>query len=103
MEIQSIVDQVKQATDFQINKRLLKEKVKTDLSVPYNNGMFSISKELIAFVSIWPEDQLFLEDVFENPILINKTEFLELAIQHYQKVMNSWHQQHEELKQIRKI
>ena len=103
MEIQSIVDQVKQATDFQINKRLLKEKVKTDLSVPYNNGMFSISKELIAFVSIWPEDRLFLEDVFENPILINKTEFLELAIQHYQKVMNSWHQQHEELKQIRKI
>jgi len=103
VSLNEIVDEIRQATDFQINKRLLKEKIMADLHLPYNNGLFKISPELISFVSVWPSDELFLEDTNKNQILIKKSEFLNLAIQHYQTQMNLWHTQYEQIKRIRKI
>ena len=102
-EIKTLVNEVKQATDYQINKRILKEKIKTDLHLAYNNGMFLVSQELLAFVATWPDEKLYLEDTYENPIEVTKEEFLYLARMHYQTVMNTWHQQHADLKRIRKI
>jgi hypothetical protein len=102
-DINSLVAEIKQATKFQINKKILKEKIQTDLHMPYNNGLFKITPEILAFVRTWPNEILYIEDVYENPVLIQQQEFVELAQQHYQKVMNTWHQQYEELKQIRKV
>lgn len=101
--VEQIVEQVKVATDFQTNKRILRERILTDLHLPYNNGLFKITPEMLAFVSTWPLEVLYLEDVYQNPIEIDKQVFLVKAQQHYHSVMNEWHQQHEELKRIRKI
>lgn len=101
--ISTLVDKVKQATDYQVNKRILRERIQTDLHFPYNNGLFKVTPELLAFVATWPIDELYIEDVYQNPIQIDRQVFLVTAQQHYQKVMNTWHQQHEELKRIRKI
>ena len=102
-KIENLVNQVRQATDYQINKRTLREKIQIDLHFPHNGGLFKITPELLAFVSTWPLDELYLEDTYQNPILVDKSVFLITAQQHYQKVMNTWHQQHDELKKIRKI
>lgn len=102
-ELDDLLQEIKLATDFQINKKLLKEKIISDLHIPYNNGMFRISIELIAFLSAWEEDILYLEDIFENPIEIARREFLSLCKEQYYKVMNRWHIEHHELKKIRKI
>jgi hypothetical protein len=102
-EINELVAQIKQSTDYQINKRILKEKVQTDLHVPYNNGLFKVTPVLISFLSTWPSVTLYLEDTYENPIRIERAEFLSICIQHYQTAMNSWHIQHEEIKRARKI
>ncbi len=101
--INDLVKSVRLATDYQKNKRILKEKITTDLHLPYNNGLFKITPELLAFVTTWPDEILYIEDTYENPIEINREEFTNLARQHYQAVMNTWHQQHEELKRIRRI
>lgn len=101
--IDSLVAEVRQATNFQINKKILKEKIQTDLHMPYNNGLFKITPSLFAFVHSWPSEELYIEDSYENPIQIKKEEFLEQAQQHYQLVMNRWHNQYEELKRARKI
>jgi hypothetical protein len=69
----------------------------------HNGGLFKISPELLAFVQTWPIDELYLEDVYENPVKIDRQTFLITAQQHYQTVMNRWHQQYEDLKKIRKI
>ncbi len=69
----------------------------------HNGGMFKITPELLAFVQTWPVDELYLEDIYENPIQIDRQVFLVTAQQHYQTVMNRWHQQYEDIKQIRKI
>ena len=102
-ELDNIVNEIRLATDFQINKRILREKIQTDLHVTHNGGMFKITPELIVFVKTWPVDELYLEDVYENPISVDRQTFLVTAQQHYQTVMNTWHQEHENLKKIRKI
>ncbi len=102
-DLEKITNQIRLATDYQTNKRILKEKVQTDLHVPYNNGLFKVTPELIAFLSTWPSVALYLEDTYENPIFVQRSEFLEICVQHYQQVMNTWHIQHEEIKRARKI
>jgi hypothetical protein len=102
-DIENLVTEIKQATDYQINKRILREKIQTDLHFAYNSGLFKITPELLAFVQSWPVDELYLEDAYQNPIEIDKQVFLVTAQQHYQKVMNRWHQEHNELKKLRKI
>ena len=102
-DINSLLQEIKQSTDFQINKKTLREKIQTDLHMTHNGGMFKITPELIAFVQTWPVDELYLEDVYENPVSINRQVFLVTAQQHYQQVMNRWHNEYEKLKKIRKI
>ena len=102
-DINNIVTEVRRATDFQINKQILREKIQTDLHMTHNGGMFKITPELLAFVKTWPVDELYLEDIYENPVKIDRQVFLVTAQQHYQTVMNRWHQDYEELKKIRKI
>lgn len=102
-EINRLVEQVKQATDYQINKQIMREKMQSDLHFAYNNGLFRATPELIAFLDSWDNDELFIEDTYQNPIKVNRSELLLLAKQHYQMVMNTWHIRHEELKRARKI
>ena len=102
-DLEKITDQIRLATDYQTNKRILREKIQTDLHVPFNGGLFKVTPELIAFLSTWPSGVLYLEDTYENPILIQKAEFLEICVQHYQQAMNVWHIQHEEIKRARKV
>ena len=101
--IETLVAEIKQATDFQANKRTLREKIQTDLHFTHNSGLFKATPELLAFVKTWPIDEMYLEDVYENPIKIDRQVFLVIAQQHYQTVMNTWHQQYEELKTKRRI
>ena len=102
-QIENLVAQVKQATDYQINKNMLREKIQTDLHMPSNGGLFTITPELLAFVATGPIEELYIEDTYQNPIEVDKQVFLVKAQQHYHAAMNEWHQQHNELKRIRKI
>jgi len=102
-QLENIIAHIKQATNYQTNKHLLREKAQTDLCVPYNGGLFRASPELIAFLSVWDNDELYLEDTYLNPIKCDRNELLSLCKAHYFKVMNSWHMQHEEVKRVRKV
>lgn len=101
--IDQLVTQIKQATDYQTNKQLLKEKILTDLHLAYNGGLFLLDPAIMGFVATWPDQTLFLEDVYGNPIAIQRDEFLTQAREHYHAVMNEWQIQHDELKRIRKV
>jgi hypothetical protein len=104
-EIHNLVTLIKQSTDYQTNKRILREKIQTDLHFAYNGGLFKADPAIYSFVILWKgdPDALFLEDVYHNPIKINQQEFVELCTQHYQTQMNEWHIQHEEIRRARKI
>lgn len=101
--LEKITQEIRKSTDYQINKRILHEKIQTDLHVPYNGGLFKVSPELIGFLNAWDSDELFLEDTYQNPIKITRKELLTLCKQHYQTAMNAWHIQHDEIKRARKV
>ena len=102
-ELEKLTAEIKRATDYQINKRILREKIQTDLHIAHKGGLFKVTPELLAFMQGWPIDDMYLDDTYGNPIQIDRHVFLVIAQQHYQRVMNTWHQQHEELKKLRKI
>ena len=102
-EINKLVEHIKQATDFQTNKQILREKIKTDLHVAHNGGLFLVSVELIAFLSTWNVEELFVEDTYNNTIPVNRQEFLIKCQEHYHSVMNAWHIEYAELKRQRKV
>ena len=49
------------------------------------------------------DEILYLEDTYNNPIEVDRLGLLITAREHYQQVMNRWHQEHAELKRLRKI
>ena len=102
-EIENLVKEIKQATDYQANRRTLRERIQTELHMTYGNGLFKLTPELLAFVATWTSDEMYLEDTYENPIKVDRAEFLERAQQHYQAVMNEWHQQYNELRRLRRV
>ncbi len=102
-EIDQLIQEIRLSTDYQVNKRILREKIQTDLQVAHNSGLFKVTPELITFLNAWDSDELFLEDTYQNPIKVNRKELLELCKQHYQMVMNTWHCQHEEIRRARKV
>jgi len=102
-ELENLTAEIRRATDYQVNKTILREKILTDLHVPFNGGLFLVTQELISFLTIMQDDILYLEDAYHNPIEVDRVGLLILAREHYQKVMNRWHQEHNELKRLRKI
>ena len=104
-ELEQLTAEIRRATDHQVNKRILHEKIQTDLHFVHNGGLFKADPAQYAFVVLWQGDvdALFLPDTYGNPIKINQREFVQQATEHYQKVMNRWHQQHAELRKLRKI
>lgn len=101
--IDKLITQIKQSTDYQINKRILREKIQTDLHFTYRGGLFKATPELISFVQSWNTETLYLEDTYQNPIEVNRDEMIALCMTHYQTAMNSWHIEHEKLKRTRKV
>ena len=90
-------------SDFQANKISLKERISQELQVVYNGGLFKVTPDLISFVSIWDEEELYIEDVYQNPIKVKKSEFLPKLKEAYTKAMNTWSVLHSEIKSIRSM
>lgn len=103
MSIQNLVDQIRQSTDYQKNRQLLREQMHNDLLFAHNSGLFKATPELIAFLSAWDTDTIYIEDQYGNPIECNRLALLDLCKEKNQRVMNRWHVLHEQLQTVRKI
>ena len=62
-DLNNVVAEVRRATDYQANKRILREKIQTDLHIAHKGGLFKVTPELLAFMQGWPIDDMYLEDV----------------------------------------
>jgi hypothetical protein len=102
-QVDAIVAAVKEATDYQTNKRILTEKMQAELHLPYNSGLFYVDMALISFLSQSPDKDIYITDIYQNPILVDRYELLLLARERYNAVMNSWNDQYTKLKQTRRV
>jgi hypothetical protein len=103
MDIQNLKNLADAAFDHALYRKTLYERTQAELTLVYNNGMFAVTSELITFLSIWPKDEIYLKDVHNNPIQCNRNELLKLSIEKYEYVMNTWHNEFEQSKKLRKL
>ena len=85
----------------QVAKKNIKQQIQSRLNITYNNGYFTVTKELICFLSCWDEETLVLEDDYETPVLVNRQELLKLSKQRYCELMNEWNEEWQSLKKVR--
>ena len=86
-----------------VARKTLEERVEQQLLVAYNGGLFKASTELIAFLSTWPVDQLYLKDEYSRPVEVDRVVLLAKLSQAYSAAMNDWHAEYNELVKIRKV
>ena len=83
-------EQLKDLADAEFDRALLRknlrETAQAALTVPYNGGLFLASVELIAFLGTWHDDNLVLEDLYNNPIVVNREALLDKLKETYLKL-----------------
>lgn len=93
------------AFDHAAKKLELKERAEQHLMVAYNGGMFKAAPELMNFLKVewdWQDrTDMIIEDVYGNPIQVNRHELLKELVQAYKFAMNQWHVEFSELTKIR--
>lgn len=89
-------------------KRMLKEKFKEDTVYYFNGGQFTLTKDLITFVSMLVErdntEDIVLIDDNETPILVSDLEdFLTDIIDVYFSAANYYHASYKDLMKKRSV
>ena len=88
--INETLSQIKKATDYQLNKKILREKVKSDLHITHAGGLFLITPTLLTFLNSFDVEYLIVEDVYDNPVKVNRQQLLEKLQQVYETTMEQW-------------
>ena len=81
------------------SKQYLKEKYTNLLTVAYAGGMFKIDQTLISFLN--QTDCDIITDIYDNPVKIDRLEFLSLATTTYNTVMSQWLEESTNLSKMR--
>jgi hypothetical protein len=101
MDTDALIAHSRARFDHVTARRILKEKYQARLLFAHNGGMFRVTPELLAFVAYWPIDELYLEDLYGNPVEVDRSVFQIQAQQHFHQQMNAWHTEFAELNKKR--
>ena len=82
-------------------RRLLKEKYQAKMVFGHNGGMFRATPEMITFLSLYSNESIVVQDLYENPIEINAKEVCELMKARHQEQMNAWLVEYQEVNKNR--
>lgn len=91
-----------------LEKKQLQEKLKSDLTVAQNGGIFNIDRNFLGFLSFISEDNdgestVILDDR-QVPVLIDDiSKFRKMAVQKYFQVTNQYYVDFEALKKKRTV
>lgn len=101
MDINLLQEHAKLAYDHAIAKKNLAERIQARMNISYNDGYFTVTEQLISFLSSWDDETLILIDSYQKPIKVNRLELLHLCQQRYRELLNEWHEEWQELKKVR--
>lgn len=99
MSTEKLVAQARARFNHAESKQYLKEKYTNMLTVPYAGGMFKIDRTLLTFLSTTTSEILI--DIYDNPIKVDRVEFLKSATATYNSVMTRWLEEHTQLSKNR--
>ena len=71
-------------------RRLLQEKYESKMLFAYRGGMFRAGPELLTLLSLYPDQEIVIQDLYGNPVRIDSNELQVLAAQRWQEQMTAW-------------
>jgi hypothetical protein len=71
-------------------RRVLKEKYEARMLFGWNGGMFRASPEMITFLSLYGDERVVVQDLYETPVEVNAQELCDLMKARHQEHMNAW-------------
>jgi uncharacterized protein YkvS len=108
-------DLLKKALDFSnyrqtllIQKKVLKEKINSQLTYGYNGGIFKIDRTLISFVQMLVDqgrvENIPLLDLNENPVIIDNLEdFRDEILDRYFTSLYEYHEKYQVIRKSRTV
>lgn len=88
--------------DHESARRLLREKYQAKMFFAHAGGMWQAGPELLTLLSaVAPTESVVLEDLYQNPVLVNTAELTALARERWQEQMNAWHLEFESIRLTR--
>lgn len=88
--------------DRVLHRKTLRETAMARLTVPYAGGLFLARPELIAFLASHPSDTVYVEDVYNNPIMADRIKLMSLMIDTYDTAMQQWYTDFQASNRIRR-
>lgn len=101
MDTKELIAQAKARYNHQQSRVALQSKYSAELTITYGGGLWDVTPELIAFVSTLSDNEVVLQDSYDNPIKVNRKEILELLKNKYNTVMLEWYTEHQSLSKLR--
>lgn len=100
MDTQKLISDAKARFKYHENKLYLQEKYKNRLTFANQGGMWTITTELLAFLSTAPTEVIITDD-FNNPVKIKTAELHKASLELYTAVMKEWYSEYSTLQNLR--
>lgn len=90
MDPNSIVEHGRARFEHAAARRLLKEKYQTKLVFGHEGGLFRAAPEMISLLSLYGDDTIVVQDLYENPVRVNAQILCDLMKMRWQEQMTAW-------------
>lgn len=101
MDTSELVNHSRARFEHAAARKLLKEKYQGKMVFGWNGGMFRASPEMISFLSLYGDEHIVLQDLYETPVKVNARELCDTMRARWQEQMNAWLVEHEEISRKR--
>ena len=99
--MEEIIKNARIRFDHNQNKKILKEKYQSKMIFAHSGGMWTAGPTLITTLGLFDSDTVVLEDLYNNPVEVIRSELLTEAKQRWQEQMNAWLNEHNESSRLR--
>ncbi len=101
MDTDQLVEFSRARFEHESARRVLKEKYQAKMTFGYRGGMFQTTPEMIAFLSLYGDQQIVIKDLYDVPIEVNAQELCDLMKGRLQEQMTAWLVEYQELSRRR--
>ncbi len=101
MDTKTLITEAKARFNHNSAKAYLKDKYDSKLIVAEQNGLWKADAQTITLLSSLTDIKSVIIDTFNNPVMVNRQELLDVLIETYNSVMLEWHNEWKELENKR--
>lgn len=101
MDTKTILSQAKARFSHDQNKQYLKNKYESKFIVANQGGLWKSTPELQGYLASRSDETVILQDLYDNPIMVNREELYFKLREAYEDNMAAWYLEYQELKNNR--